>query len=315
MEWYEYISCYDVARKVTMSSRRNIQTSEKWTAEMVNYYSAVSPNEAILLMIDEIWRIDRKPFYNVWPCIGEALANTSLDIDCKHIIEGQVNLSEKRRCHAVMLRWAKGSELDGKVRTCITCIRPQIDPKHISEIGKDDWLSNKITWEFWIRADAGDRNMDAPIYWDRNLRVIPGRSLSELQEEWDKPLRRSREFSTEESKIMQRIFKVAASIYLMAGSGSDEGILSSVVLSKDKDKYELSRDEKYVEKAKRRGIVGWDVGKHIEFSPHLRRPHFGLRWTGKGRKEPKIVPIKGCIVRRNKMTEVPTGYLDKEKAL
>ena len=31
--------------------------------------------------------------------------------------------------------------------------------------------------------------------------------------------------------------------------------------------------QKQVEKAHRRGKVGWDVGKHIEATPHYRRSH------------------------------------------
>jgi hypothetical protein len=39
-------------------------------------------------------------------------------------------------------------------------------------------------------------------------------------------------------------------------------------------------------------------------------PHFGLRWTGEGRKIPKIVPIKGSVINKKLVAEVPTGYED-----
>jgi hypothetical protein len=38
----------------------------------------------------------------------------------------------------------------------------------------------------------------------------------------------------------------------------------------------------YVDKAHRRGKVGWNVGRHIEVAPHYRRPHMALVWTGTG---------------------------------
>ena len=54
-------------------------------------------------------------------------------------------------------------------------------------------------------------------------------------------------------------------------------------------------------------------GKDFErtVSPHMRVPHFAIRWTGKGRTKPKLVPVKGSLVNREKILPIPTGYLDK----
>ena len=65
----------------------------------------------------------------------------------------------------------------------------------------------------------------------------------------------------------------------------------------------------YIEKARKRGIVGWSIGKQYETCPHYRRPHFGIRHTGKGGAIPRIVPIKGAVVHNKKLTTVPTGYI------
>ena len=61
---------------------------------------------------------------------------------------------------------------------------------------------------------------------------------------------------------------------------NDPEIISPDVLADDRAKFEASGDQKFVEKAHRRGKVGWDVGKHIEVIPHFRRPHMTLVWTG-----------------------------------
>jgi len=66
--------------------------------------------------------------------------------------------------------------------------------------------------------------------------------------------------------------------------------------------------EKYVDKAHRRGKVGWNVGQSIEVIPHYRRPHMALVWTGHGRVIPKIVPRKGSIVHREVVEKVPMGW-------
>ena len=61
---------------------------------------------------------------------------------------------------------------------------------------------------------------------------------------------------------------------------NDPSIISPDVLADDRAKFEASGDQKFVDKAHRRGKVGWDVGRQIEVIPHFRRPHMTLVWTG-----------------------------------
>ncbi len=63
-----------------------------------------------------------------------------------------------------------------------------------------------------------------------------------------------------------------------------------------------------LDKAHRRGKVGWDVGRQVEVMPHYRRPHLMLAWTGPGRAVPKIVPRRGSIVHRSAVEKVPSGF-------
>ena len=62
---------------------------------------------------------------------------------------------------------------------------------------------------------------------------------------------------------------------------NDPSIISSDVLADDRGKFEASGERKYIEKAHRRGKVGWDVGKRVEVIPHFRRPHIAP-WCGRG---------------------------------
>jgi hypothetical protein len=104
--------------------------------------------------------------------------------------------------------------------------------------------------------------------------------------------------------------RIALTVILLA---DDPSIITPDVLSADRDRYESETDEAWkqraVDRAKRRGIVGWNIGADYEVCPHYRRPHFGIRHTGKGRTIPRIVPIKGAVVHRSRLTEVPTGYM------
>jgi hypothetical protein len=57
---------------------------------------------------------------------------------------------------------------------------------------------------------------------------------------------------------------------------NDPSVISPDVLGDDRVGLEQTGDQKDVDKAHRRGKVGWDVGKHIEVIPHYRRPHLVL---------------------------------------
>ena len=89
---------------------------------------------------------------------------------------------------------------------------------------------------------------------------------------------------------------------------NDPSIISPDVLADDRAKYDQSGDQRFVDKAHRRGKVGWDVGRHVEVSPHYRRPHMTLVWTGHGRVLPRIVPRRGSVVHREVVEKVPMGF-------
>ena len=114
------------------------------------------------------------------------------------------------------------------------------------------------------------------------------------------------------SEIMVQAYRMCIGVLLLK---NDPDFVKPEVLASDQTKFEATKDPKYLEKAKARGVVGWNVGKDVEMSPHIRVPHFGLRWTGPGGEVPKIVPIKGSIIHKELLTHVPTGYIgpdDKE---
>lgn len=85
-------------------------------------------------------------------------------------------------------------------------------------------------------------------------------------------------------------------------------LISPVLLKADEGRtIDLDRA---IERAHKRGRIGWNVGAGIEVIPHYRRPHPALVWTGSGRTVPKIVLRKGSLVHRSKVEALPTGYQD-----
>lgn len=107
--------------------------------------------------------------------------------------------------------------------------------------------------------------------------------------------------------------KIGVSVLLLAG---DQNIIQPDVLSKDRQRFDNLTDpeerQRLIDKARKRRIVGFRVGEQYESIPHYRRPHPALFHTGKGRTIPRIVFRSGCVVHRDKMTKVPTGYITPE---
>jgi hypothetical protein len=109
--------------------------------------------------------------------------------------------------------------------------------------------------------------------------------------------------------MIKRVLRIAAGVMLLA---SDPRFIEPVLLNRDKN---VSPDNRYkaIERAKRNGVHGYNIGNHIELSPHFRRPHFAIRWTEKGRSVPRLVPVAGSVVNRSKLLEIPSGYEGKEE--
>lgn len=99
--------------------------------------------------------------------------------------------------------------------------------------------------------------------------------------------------------------KIAMGVMLLAAD--PEEFLKPVILKADENRPHVPMAS-LVDKAKRRGVFGFTVGEDIERCPHFRRPHFAIRWTGKGSTVPKLVPVRGAIIGKEKLVTVPTGY-------
>lgn len=111
-----------------------------------------------------------------------------------------------------------------------------------------------------------------------------------------------------DNEMVSQVVQVVCTLCLLHG---DPDLIEPEPLSADMRRWEQTLDPKLIDKAIRKGKRAWAVGRQIEIAPGFRRPHFAIRWTGKGGRIPKLTPIKGCIVNRRKLAEVPTGYLDE----
>lgn len=111
-----------------------------------------------------------------------------------------------------------------------------------------------------------------------------------------------------ETSVRDAVVSLVTTLCLI---GDNPELLTPSVLAKDASRDHISFDA-MVERARRRGRIGWEVGKDIEVAPHIRRPHPALVWTGEGRAVPKVVLRKGSVVHRSKVDQIPTGYHEQQ---
>jgi hypothetical protein len=110
---------------------------------------------------------------------------------------------------------------------------------------------------------------------------------------------------------------------------SDTSLITPRVLARDREKFESTGDTKYIDRARRNGVYGWDVGRDIPTqdemqtfryqqeepghkSPHWRMGHFAIRHTGHGHADTTVVWIKETFVNKDLLHKVPHGYHGKE---
>lgn len=256
----------------------------KWT----DYDSETRYDKRELALAEDIWKQQRRPYLNIWPSVQEGLSRVRLNIPLRQLVEPPrdippvtlVRFSEEERltqggCSLDLFLLAYNAQYP--VIGCYTFLTHPDDSRSMLR--------------YTMRDDEELENLD------KGLLEITDYPVAQQQIE-------------DVIHLCVSAARIAVGTLLMM---EDPELVTPVVIKKDQAKYDATRDQKFVEKARRRGNIGWDVGKHLEVSPHYRRPHFGIRYKGKGEaNRPVLVPIKGAIVHRDKLGKVPTGYLDDE---
>lgn len=228
------------------------------------------------------WVADERPYYNVWPVVLDPMQKVRLDLpaDC-------FSLPKRPIC----LRFPVGCEPRSEHGVRLHSILFQGTRTPEGHYG----LLVTTQSDYDASGDQIDY-ISFPLLSEKTVED----GIAEIESVWAKTI------SSQTQATNRLAVRFAVGLCLLK---DDPDLVIPDVLADDRIKFDETGDQKYVEKARRRGKVGWNVGSHLEVDPHFRRAHFGLRWTGEGRRVPRIVPIKGCIVKRHKLTQVPTGAL------
>ena len=274
-----------LARRTTPEDRLSNDIDAFYGKALHDAYQMQSGQFMGQMLNERDWEKARRPYYNVWPAIVPMLTRLNLDLDSSLI----------------------------RLPLPVLCVRfpKEKNPLMFAWQGKEEYirciLMGYINNETGISLliDIGETApLGVPIYSYRNFPCKAG-----LTVEHSLVGLRGDKFSEIgiqiPNELMMDCVRLCCTLCLIENNPE---IISSDVLSDDRAKYEASGDQKFVDKAHRRGKVGWDVGRHVEVMPHYRRPHMTLVWTGRGRAMPKIVPRRGSVVHREVVEKVPMGW-------
>lgn len=244
------------------------------------------------LLVEQAWEQARRPYYNVWPSIVPMLTRLNLDL---------------------------GSTLI-RLPLPALCVRLpcQQNPLAFDWNGQPTQIRSVLVGEardgqsIVLLIDQGDTKrvgtVDVPVGMYVSFLRQQGKTVEQSLASLPR-IPNTKGYIDIPEPLLADCVRLCCCLCLLE---NDPEIISPDVLSKDQDKFDQTGDQKYVEKAHRRGKIGWDVGRHVEVAPHYRRPHMMLAWTGPGRAVPKIVPRRGSIVHREMVEKVSSGDRGKD---
>ena len=241
-----------------------------------------------------------RPYYSVWPLATASLVRVPLDLDASLVrlplapggepLPGAVAIERP-----ILIRFPDAAPLSLRAddpEPCRAILAVEIVGAERRKLvlfvdrGHDILLSREI------HLDAGV-TIEAELAADLDLVVLPGRDVEQVDAE------------------VRVAMRVVVAVSLLA---DDPSIVTPDVLADDRARYERTGEASLVERARRRGKIGWSIGERLTADPHYRRAHFALRWTGVGRTTPKIVAVRGAVVHRQRLAAPISGTLDADEA-
>lgn len=252
----------------------------------------------VMSVTEATWFEECRPYYKVWPSVIRSLTSIKLDVNLAGVVQS-------RAVKSINIRFAEGSEpASGQIaiRSILLTYIPDgrvfcIDGPALSCESHCITTDTKVPLvlppiPFNCSRDAGSIEDQLHSTGAINLGGVSDRECERLLEQ--------------SVPTVNLACRIGMSVLLLE---NDPSIIKPDVLAADREAYDRTGDPKYIDRAKKKGIVGWRIGEEYETCPHFRRPHFALRHTGKGRTIPRIVPVKAAFIHRNKLTAVPTGWM------
>lgn len=252
----------------------------------------VAYNMNAVLRSEMMWADAGRPYYDVYPSVSQGFQRVSLagvPADAVKLPLGPTPF---------LLRFAVGHELHG-AHTVLCSEMRNIAPGKVGE--------RVVSMSIYDGSVEPDTPFAMHAHTVVNTRLVSGETCDQV---WAFCKEDQFTDDTLNEDMIAAVTRVLVAVCLIA---DDPDVVERQVLNADQLAYDGSSDEqlraRLIALAEQRGKRAWSVGQHVEAAPGFRRPHFGIRWCGPKRTEPKLRPIRGCIVRRRVVECVPTGRL------
>lgn len=300
MKFHRYISRYVEYRRESPKGEKPLPLVDFYDALVASERKAQHTNtDSVIYQAlntsELMWHLEGRPYYNITPIAIDMFNKISLDVPIEYL---------RLPYNSITINMPKGFELHGETRSGVDVV---IESLMFSPSMK--WLaaitSNGNRTQGYMPIPLGNDGTD-----NKPVTIEQGCALALGWSGHDKL-----------NGLVEKLVRIAYSLCVIA-SDPETDLLTPDVLANDRYEYDrcfekgqYDRCKQMIDRANRRGKVGWTVGANIEYTAHARRPYFGIRWKGSGEdKRPCLVPIKGCIVRKKSITDVPTGYLDNSES-
>lgn len=291
------------------------------------------------------WIRQGRPFYNVWPAVLEPLQRLDLSAipvemlkpPIKSLLlrfsEGNPMTEGKLQARSAIVAVTDNSDNPIFTEEFLQDARKLIDGNPAACFGYRSFqLPRSISMNLTaadraaiIVLDTGEMTEDGrPMRSVDYSPLFSGKTIGECLKLADAQTKQTAALPGEPypASLMSRVMSIYATLCLL---DEDSELLDRIVLSADKELMRRTLDPEkqaqIIQRALRQGVNGWDVGRRIEEEiqqgereqgPHFRRPHFAIRWMGKKPNlEPKIRPVRGTLVNRDKVTQIPTGFVEE----
>jgi hypothetical protein len=263
----------------------------EWYAMMRAEAEATGQKDALTQYgMEHNWCLSKQPYYNVWPAIIPPLVRLNLDLSTSYLKppmpELLVRLPVER--NPLHFEWQGDTYHIQTILMCSIQIRDRgcpgvgmwIDFGERMGPGVAIHTTQKLACDGQNTLEWEIENIPREPYADIGVQMPPG--------------------------MIKDCLRLCCTLCLLE---QDPEVVTADVLSKDKAKFAETGDPKFIAKARKRGKVGWDIGREMTVSPHYRVAHSCLFWTGKGRTVPMVKIRKGTVVHRKQIEDIPTGHL------
>lgn len=276
-----------LTNQIPRTSQKSMTTQDMDYKVMSILLSAGKLTEYNLCASEFKWKKEGRPFFNVYPRVSDALARTQLTV-----VPNSIEKSIVHKLKTICIKLPIGGEIEKKYGV--------------------SWFFMSLSDGTWSQTASklGHIAAGLSIAWQSPMNVFSWgieTASSFDSSPWKLP---NSDESLDEVNCRYHLAKIALGVMMLA---ADPDYIKPVLLKADEDK--TTPIEERIARARNRGVYGFTIGEEIERCPHFRRPHFAIRWTGKGAEIPKLVPVKGAVVGDKKLlTSVPTGFENDTEA-